>query len=45
MPINVKIVDKCAVAAAHSSALTEKAYRECKVYGMGSRPRLSRKTA
>jgi hypothetical protein len=37
MKHKVVIVDRFAIAAAHSAALIEKAYRECRVYGMGTR--------
>ena len=33
----IVITDRFRIAAAHSSALAEKAYRECRVYGMGTR--------
>lgn len=42
MTQTITITDKYAILAAHSSALVEKNYRECKVYGMGSRPRIKR---
>lgn len=38
MKVNVMIVDRFMISAAHSAALIEKQYRECKVYGMGTRP-------
>lgn len=37
MKTPVIITDRFRIAAAHSAALVEKAYRECRVYGMGSR--------
>lgn len=37
MKIPIVITDRFMIAAAHSAALTEKQYRECRVYGMGSR--------
>lgn len=33
------IVTRFAIEAAHQAALTEHAYRYCRVYGMGSRKR------
>lgn len=34
------ITDRFRIAAAHSAALMEDAYRGCRVYGMGSRRRV-----
>lgn len=37
MKTPIVITDRFRIAATHSAALTEKAYRECRVYGMGAR--------
>lgn len=37
MKTAIFITDRFRISAAHSAALTEKQYRECRVYGMGTR--------
>lgn len=37
MKTPIVITDRFRIAASHSSALVEKQYRECRVYGMGTR--------
>lgn len=37
MKTPIVITDRYRIAAAHSAAVIEKQYRECRVYGMGHR--------
>lgn len=37
MKISIVITDRYRIAAAHSAAVIEKQYRECRIYGMGHR--------